>query len=455
MKKHFKDDPDKIKESFTVLQMRKGIVFEAQTRVMQAASQILDVKAQDKLERLTRLRSEIARMLLGKTNLPQKEIEKRLAEYKTKADAIEKELVEQSSHLAVQFHATIPGSEALSEALPGESALAEFIHIPEYDFKNRKLSEQKHYLAFILDKPGNVKCIDMGESGAIDDLIRELIQSIRLDLNSLARGKVIYLKNIKSKSKTRTADILSSLYKRIWLPIEKEMNQATCFISPDGILNLLPFAALKSPDRKYLIEKHNLIYLSVGKDILNQARHQPAELELLLVADPDFDLSPVNKPETSENLPAFGIRSRSSVERFNRLPGTRKEASDIPVLFKTGKKKVLTGITATESSVKNPGDVRVLHLATHGFFLESPLCENSSITGNKGRNIGYLSENPLLRSGLAFAGANHASGSQYEDDGILTALEVTGINLHNTDLLCKRLLSLGDAANFFHTVSIY
>jgi CHAT domain-containing protein len=41
----------------------------------------------------------------------------------------------------------------------------------------------------------------------------------------------------------------------------------------------------------------------------------------------------------------------------------------------------------------------------------------------------------MVRSGLAFAGANHAASVTRGDDGILTALEVTGLDLHATDLV--------------------
>jgi CHAT domain-containing protein len=61
-----------------------------------------------------------------------------------------------------------------------------------------------------------------------------------------------------------------------------------------------------------------------------------------------------------------------------------------------------------------------LHLATHGFFLENS-ADKTKI------------ENPLLRSGLAFAGANARSGDK--DDGILTAMEASGLNLWGTKLV--------------------
>jgi CHAT domain-containing protein len=100
---------------------------------------------------------------------------------------------------------------------------------------------------------------------------------------------------------------------------------------------------------------------------------------------------------------------------------------------------VLVGRGASEAAFKRdaPGH-RVLHVATHGFFLNGA-CESAPGT----RGVGGLSstaatarpvENPLLLSGLALAGANRrASASPNEDDGILTAEEVASLNLEGVE----------------------
>ena len=80
----------------------------------------------------------------------------------------------------------------------------------------------------------------------------------------------------------------------------------------------------------------------------------------------------------------------------------------------------------------------ILHIATHGFFL--PDQRGESVAAGRGLGLGvktaYASrrENPFIRSGLALAGANRRQGKDGED-GILTALEASGLDLWGTKLV--------------------
>ena len=100
------------------------------------------------------------------------------------------------------------------------------------------------------------------------------------------------------------------------------------------------------------------------------------------------------------------------------MRGTRGEAAAIQQLVPDA--RVLTDDAATETALKQVRAPRILHVATHGFFLEDL----------RGATV---PENPLLRSGLVFAGANQLRSDA--DDGILTALEATGLDLVGTQLV--------------------
>ena len=132
--------------------------------------------------------------------------------------------------------------------------------------------------------------------------------------------------------------------------------------------------------------------------------------------------------------------------RFELLPRSKDEVLDIARLWPSGATGtdgvlVLNGRSATETAVKRAAaGRRVLHLATHAFFLQSGCDARPAHT----RAVGALAplasgtaafaDNPLLLSGLAFAGANQRRDAKpRQDDGILTAEEVAGLNLQGTE----------------------
>ena len=97
----------------------------------------------------------------------------------------------------------------------------------------------------------------------------------------------------------------------------------------------------------------------------------------------------------------------------------------------------LTGAAASESAFKaEAAGRRVLHVATHGFFLGGgcapafdPSAASTSATAAR-----IARENPLLWSGLILAGANHRNvAAPDQEDGVLTAEEVTALDLSGVE----------------------
>jgi CHAT domain-containing protein len=170
-----------------------------------------------------------------------------------------------------------------------------------------------------------------------------------------------------------------------------------------------------------------------ARDVVTKepAKH-PHPINLALIANPEFDsvIGISNAHDKSE------VSRAALHEPFKKLPGTGSEAKSIPTLvIGSGEIKILTGPDATEKAVKGIISPRILHIATHGFHF-----------GDKNYGLEQVSiESSLVSSGLALAGANHADRQDVSgvDDGLLTALEVTQMDLSGTELV---VLSACDTA---------
>ncbi|MEE8587250.1 MAG: CHAT domain-containing protein, partial [Acidobacteriota bacterium] len=136
------------------------------------------------------------------------------------------------------------------------------------------------------------------------------------------------------------------------------------------------------------------------------------------------------------NAPAPGDSGESQLSSsaeqlvFAPLDGTVEEAIEIARILNLPRDRVLIGQEADEGRVKKVSGPRILHLATHGFFLRGP-------PDMERRHLprGAYIEDPMLRSGLALSGANNRHAFEGPNDGVLTALEVAGLDLWGTEVV--------------------
>jgi CHAT domain-containing protein len=207
--------------------------------------------------------------------------------------------------------------------------------------------------------------------------------------------------------------------------------------SPDGALNLIPFAALVDEEGKYLAQRFEITYLTSGRDLLRLAAQSSARSSPVVMAAPDYGKSAAAGPLETGLKPVRSADLDRSGLVFKPLEGTAAEASALQGLLKLDREHVLTGRNATEGRLKALRGPRILHVATHGFFLTDREIERAAL-----KPVGFsshtpplpLSENPLLRSGLALAGANGRRSGE-RDDGILTAAEAAQLDLRGTQLV--------------------
>lgn len=252
-------------------------------------------------------------------------------------------------------------------------------------------------------------------------------------------------------------------YEALWKPLEGALAGAQhVYISPDGVLNQVSFGVLPAGPGRLLMEQYYLRLVSSTADLLRQPS-SPLGRAAVLFGDPQFGLDEAKQraaarraAESQEpalaapsagpgigqagGLVAPASASRSADLRgkeLSPLPGTRVEVEAIQSVLQTQgwAAQSFTGETALEEAVKRVHQPRVLHLATHGFFLQEQ---------RQGKRGGLaagtpLSEDPMLRSGLYFAGANRVLAGTAPpagvEDGVLTASEATALNLQGTELV--------------------
>ncbi|HSN99270.1 MAG TPA: CHAT domain-containing protein, partial [Candidatus Nanopelagicales bacterium] len=292
-----------------------------------------------------------------------------------------------------------------------------------------------HYAAYVLRRRGPIGFTDLGDAEAIDAAV-----------HTLRRALADPLSDPRPSSR--------ALHARVMAPLRPLLGDARALLlSPDGELSLVPFGALLDEAGQYLIERHEFTYLTTGRDLVPLIRRVPSRQAPVIVAAPDFDHaggppldSPLQPPAPTPLPRAPARRGSRSAEmasvRFPEIPAAWVESQEIARALPRA--RLLTGPAATERAVKALEGPAILHFATHGFFLPAETRPDIPLPTRDGGpqvpdprrqvDIEHLLENRLLRSGLALAGANPRRGA-HDEDGILTALEVSGLDLDGTRLV--------------------
>jgi CHAT domain-containing protein len=233
-----------------------------------------------------------------------------------------------------------------------------------------------------------------------------------------------------NKSMAQLVHLTGALEQRLITPLAPALTDANVMIiSPDGPLHFLPFDLL---GRRPLIERLTVRYTPTARDLL-RLRLTPTEPALeasAVFGNPDFTAkssSPVAPGTTrsADEVYLTGLLRRSA---FKPLPETATEAKAVAERLGPST-QIFMGGDANEQNLFGLKSPRVLHMATHGFFLSDPGLPN-----------------PLLRVGLALAGARSSAvaGSGY---GLLSALRLEGLSLRGTELVTLSACDtgLGDA----------
>jgi CHAT domain-containing protein len=422
--------------------LRKGRSVEEISNTSLLIYRDLGQAERETFERLRALRTQFSTLALaGPGRLAPAEYQRRLKDLSEQGDALEARLARRSERLRALQALPVPVAivDRVAETLPKNSALVEFVAYHDRSVGHETsappvpYSGELRYLALVLFADGRTHALDLGPAAVIDHAARRLRDALA--------GRV--------EDYQPAAQELYELAFRPLVPLLGKVQRL--FLSPDGQLSLVPFAAL-SDGTNFLVDTFDFTYLTSGKDLLRSSKDISPARSVVVLADPDFNSPPAVSSLSKEEAPAersaslerffSSLRSDFADQPWPPLPGTRKEAEAIQRLLPEA--QVLLGHDATKQALLKLPTPGLLHIATHGFFLEDAPAAPAEVRAVK--NFGAVGESgpkhrppdPLLRSGLVLAGV-HASeaqpGSRGREDSLVTALELAGLNLWGTQLV--------------------
>lgn len=318
------------------------------------------------------------------------------------ANTKEKNLAARSAIFKTGYTNTPVTWKDVQAALSIEDAAVEIIHVTKFD---KIKTDTVYYTALVLTKEMPMPEFVVLKNG-----------------NLLEKRYLAYYRNV---IKNKIPDMYS--YNQYWEEIDKKIGlKKSVFISMDGVYSQLNMSTLRLSDGTYLLDKKNFQLVSNSKDIikLKTAKASATTLTALLIGNPVFG--------TTGNI--------------SPLPGTKAEIESIQVLLAAKGYKTITYTQkeASEQNLRKVANPKILHIATHGFFITETQGEDKTM----GIGSEHSALNPMLRSGLLLANAEAAIDANAEY-GILTAYEVMNLNLDKTEIVIMSACEtgLGDVKN--------
>ncbi|MBI4748593.1 MAG: CHAT domain-containing protein, partial [Acidobacteria bacterium] len=427
---HFAEQSNLSQLALQAILRKKGRALDAMTNNINTLRSQSSPEGQAAMDELFVLRSRLSALSLrGPGKTPIEQYRAKLADLEKQTSRLETKL----STLSFQYRqlATPVNLPDIQAAIPEQSTLVEYcVYVPY----STQTWGSPRYAVYTLDRSGKIGFADLGERSEIDNLIKEFRQALAAagDQRNLTK---INLSTERRRSLNQVQKLARQLDAKLLQPVRKFIgNKDHLLISPDGALNLIPFAALVDESHRYLVESHEITYLSSGRDLLRLKDKIPTSQPALVLANPKFDDGP--------GPTIFGQHFDPLVQ----LPGGEQEGKLLKSLFP--KTQLKQGGDATETILKQTQQPEILHIATHGYFLEpdqttqalTQTLENRSLSlGLSDQTVSpefIRQSSPLLRSMLFFSGANRPqTPTEAGDDGILTALEVASLNLWGTKLV--------------------
>lgn len=271
-------------------------------------------------------------------------------------------------------------------------------------------------------------------------LLRHDEEPLFADLTTMLEPATLNAAMTSGKDGADRDKAAAGLYDQLFGVFDSMLADAeTVYIAPDGALNLIPFDRLRLPDGRYWMERQSIRVVHSGRALID-ARIPSPNTGFLGIGGVDFDgtadtaaITPTAvRTAELDLLPdqeraIADARSVLADARFTSLPASGPEVERVAGIYRSRRDEtaeVWTALKASEARIKALSTPpRVVHFATHGFYL--PQIDDRVI------------ERPMLLSGLSLAGANKGKDGTLDadgEDGVLFAIEASGLNLHDTEL---------------------
>ena len=373
-----------------------------------------------------------------------------VADLEAKANDLEKELARTVAGFG-QALQQVKWQEVQAALKPGEVAI-EFV---SYRFFRKEPTDSTMYAALILlPLPAGASAeAGRAEMPQFIPLFEE--REIAALFKNKGARKSDYVNTLYTNS-DQTAGKQKNLYQAIWQPLENALAGAkTVYFSPAGLLHRINFNAIPGQDGKPLADRLNLVQLGSTRQIALPQPLANATLspEAMLFGGIDYEPDSLNKSPTLIPQDYASTRGGIDFEEMNStlrggawgyLPWTEKEVNSLQAILKQSDLRPILykGAEGSEEAFKNIGadgaSPLVLHLATHGYFFPDPKRLPQQAATNE--SAFKRAEHPMIRSGLILAGGNYTwkTGKPFRpdrEDGVVTAYEISQMNLSNTELV--------------------
>lgn len=370
-----------------------------------------------------------------------------IANLEVKTNALEKELTLKVSGIGRGLK-QVHWKEVQQVLQPGEAAI-EFVH---YQFIKETSTDSNMYAALLL-LPGEAvpKYIFLFEEKSLDSL-----------LHTKGERKADYVNALYTMAERGAQEIgksKKSLYNLLWQPIEKYLQGVhKIYFSSTGLLYRINLRAIPINDEKTLDDQFEMVELGSMRQLVMPVTELSNNNRSVLFGGVNYEIDSSELIAANSELTVANIASRAEINfnnaesasrggQWNYLKWTEKEIQALGLILKEShiSSTSYSGLHATEEKLKSLGESnsspRILHVATHGFFFADPKLKSESspiVLGEE--SVFKISEHPMIRSGLLLAGSNYAwkTGkpiNEKMEDGILTAYEVSHLNLSNTELV--------------------